>query len=357
MKRPASRGRYPHADRWGRAKLLAVGHSHRRRIRDLSSWERFCAAVASGIGAFYLITALLEWGDKMGVAWVSLQIVAALAAAGLFAVVWGAAFRFRKTIAGVLVVTLVAAAVGTFIVPGPTPATPQAAPSRSTTGEQHPPGPSTTTTPAAPEGCGAPAVVTDGPPEVEICVVYWCNGEVRSRITGEIDPTQIQYKIRPKIDNDDPDRPLNIALTAPSPLRLIVDSPLLPQHWDPPPITAAGGDTVLPFFEDGHQYWAVPPNANHEAYQVGDWYTGFATTWDDTEIAPSGVYFKKLRLSDDGVTNKQESDLVFQVPKNADGSDPHIIGLAYVSVTAEHTAVRRAMDSWPWPKSVQPSTF
>ena len=309
------------------------------------------------VGAFNLIKAVVEWGDRMGVARVSLQFVAALAAAGLFAVVWGAAFRFRRTIAGLLVVTCVAAVIGAFIVPGRAPAGPQTESPTPTTSQPTLPELTTPSTSVEPDGCGEPAAVTVGPADVEICVVYWCNGEVRSLITGEVDPTQIQYKIRPKIINTDPDHPLNIALTAPSPLRLIVDSTMLPQHWEPPPVTAANGDTVLPFLRDGHQYWAVPPNANHEAYQVGDWWSGFATIWDDTEIAPSLVYFKKLRLSEDGVTNTQEADLVFQVPKNADGSDPHIIGLAYVSITADNTAVSRAMDPWPWPDPVQPNSF
>ncbi len=330
-----------------------MGNTHRRRIRDLSAWERFWAAVAFFAAAFYFIKAAVEWSDKMGAARVSLQFAAALAAAGLFAVALGAAFRFRKTIAGVLVVALVTAVIGAFVVPGRAPVAPPKA-STPTTASGTPPVPNIPTASQRPEGCGAPALATAGPADVDICVVYWCNGEVRSRITGEIDPTQIQYKIRPKIFNEDPDHPLNIALTAPSPLRLIVDSALLPQHWDPPPLTAAAGDAVLPFFQDGHQYWAVPPNANREAYQVGSWYTGFATVWDDTEIAPGQIYFKKLRLSEDGVTNKQEGDLVFQVPKNADGSAPHVIGLAYVTITDDHVASRRAMAPWPFPDSVNP---
>jgi hypothetical protein len=307
------------------------------------------------VAVFYFVAAIVQWSDRFGFWRTGLELVAGVLAAAFVAVLLGANDRWRRWLIPVVVIFLMVDVVGVFRVPGSATSQGTASTSTTSSASSPPPSPSSTPDPTV-DNCGKSASASVEVPRVQICVVYWCTGEVRLAMTGEVDPTQLQYKIRPRINNNS-DQPINIALTPPTPLRLIVDSPALPVGWHPPPATAAAGDSVLRVSWNGKTFWAVPPNVNQDVSLVGGYWTGFTTLWDGDQIDSNGTYFKHLRLQEDG-TNKQEGDLVFQLPKNPDGSDPTVIGLAYVDVTPGVPLSGENMHSRDkWPVSSQPTTF
>ena len=161
-----------------------------------------------------------------------------------------------------------------------------------------------------------------------------------------------------KIDNYGTDE-LNISIEKPSPIRLVVNSGALPGGWNPPPATAEAGDAVVPVFWSGHQYWAVPPNVNGDAYPTpSGYYTGLATSWHAETIQKGSSYFAPLEDDPRYLPEKrpkQDGDLVFQVPLDANGAVP-VIGLAYVS-TADPMVIINLVPFEYWPKPSDPSSF
>ncbi|MGB3325878.1 MAG: hypothetical protein WBB05_25145 [Mycolicibacterium fortuitum] len=109
---------------------------------------------------------------------------------------------------------------------------------------------------------------------------------------------------------------------------------------------------------NGNCYWAVPPNALGGVVEVGGYWSGFATFWDRDELEAYGVYPKRLRFDSKGNVI-QEGDLVFQLPANPDGTDPHVLGLAYVTgggnapMKIEHIFLK----DQHWTESSQPNSF
>jgi hypothetical protein len=323
-----------------------MGGNHRRL--------RVTGAIATGVAfacavlAFATDTA--SWADKWGPGRVFSVIVASACLTVLVCLRIARPIPWRKPLSGVLVAVLVLSCV-TFFIFKPPPKTTAALPaSPPVTTVVVPPDPKKT-------GCGSDAKETASVPDVEICVVYWRTGAVYIAVTGKIDPTQMQYKIRPRIYNST-DHPVNISISSPTPLRLIVDSPQLPEHWKPPQKTIESGDSVYPVLHDGKRYWAVPPNAVGDVFIAGEYWSGFSTYWDGHQLESTGTYYKRLRFDTSGAA-VQEGDLVFQLPTNPDGSDPDVLGLAYVTgggdtrMDIEHLFLKD--DHWPKPS--QPNSF
>ncbi|ART68828.1 hypothetical protein BTO20_09710 [Mycobacterium dioxanotrophicus] len=304
------------------------------------------------VGLVGFATDAASWVDKFGLGRVVAVIVAGACIVTLTGLRNGKPIPWRTPLSAALVVVLVLSGVAFFIFESPPP---------QTTATPQPPAPPVTTVVVPPDpkktGCGSDAKETASVPDVEICVVYWCTGAVYSAVTGTTDPTQMQYKIRPRIYNST-DHPVNISINSPTPLRLIVDSPRLSQNWKPPQKTVEVGDSVYPVIRDGKRYWAVPPNAVGDVVQVGGYWSGFSTFWDGDQLEGTGTYFKPLRFDSTG-TVIQEGDLVFQLPTNPDGSDPHVLGLAYVTgggavpMNIEHLFLKDEH----WPNPSQPNSF
>ncbi|WP_156664553.1 hypothetical protein [Mycobacterium sp. 852002-51057_SCH5723018] len=227
-----------------------------------------------------------------------------------------------------------------------------------------PPGP-VTTTPSTPpvttvshaELCGS-AAEQKPPPDIQICVVYWCKGDVYSAATNAIDDSQMQIKVRPRILNSTPD-PLPISTSKPASIRLIVDSPTLPESWQPPARTAAAADHPVQVSWNGSQRWAIPPNVNGDARELPNgFYTGFASDWHADSIPPGGSYFAPLEYRPEYLPRKipkDEGDLVFQVPLDQYGNVT-VVGLAYVAFADRPTILGMAQKS-DWPQPSDPSSF
>jgi hypothetical protein len=268
----------------------------------------------------------------------------------------------RRLRAGALLTAAVAAAAATVVLPpGPQatpPVTPPAAqPAPAATTGPTPAAPTTPTTPPPPDpvvavpagGCPDPDPSDPVLPDVEVCVVHWCQGPVLDRATGAEVPGQRQVKVRPRVLNNST-ATLDLTLGGPQPaMRLLIRSTALPDGYSPPPRTAATGARPVIVTWNGQPYWAVPPNVPRDAYLAGDsgLYTGFATIWDGGRLGPGQAYHKPLR------GRKQEGDLVFQVPIDGDGA-VRIAGLAYVTRQGE---VLGAQPATQWPPPRDPTTF
>ena len=159
---------------------------------------------------------------------------------------------------------------------------------------------------------------------------------------------------RPRIVNNTSE-PITIAIANPSAVRLLVTGKQIDQRWSPPPRTARAGDRPTLVQCNGRTFWAIPPNVPHDAVRAGDsgYYTGFATTWDGTELGAGQSYFRPLQLDQRGAPI-QESDLVFQVP--LDDGQATIYGLAVLE-TKPDGAVLGVAPFTEWGPSVDPSTF
>jgi hypothetical protein len=182
------------------------------------------------------------------------------------------------------------------------------------------------------EACGNPAEASK-PPKIQICVVFWCKGDVYSLTAGELDDSQMQIKIRPQIFNSSPD-PLSISIANPATIHLVVDARSLPGSWQPPPNTVKAADRPVQVSWKGGQYWAIPPNVNGDASETSSgFYTGFATDWHVDSVSPGGSYLAPLEYKPEYLPRqipKNDGDLVFQVPLDDEGNVT-IVGLAYVA--------------------------
>lgn len=202
------------------------------------------------------------------------------------------------------------------------------------------------------DSCG-PTAAQHPPPPVQVCVVYWCKGDVVLP-DGEADPRHIQIKVRPQIINNSA-HTLSIDIGKPAAVRLLVRSAELPALWGPPPRTKSAGDRPVLVSWNGSELWAVPPNVNHDAAPTpSGFYTGFATSWTATSIAPGSSYFSPLTQRANGQPN-QTGDLVFQLPVNSQG-EVEIFGLAVITRTAQPIVLAVAPRT-QWPQPSQPSSF
>jgi hypothetical protein len=201
-----------------------------------------------------------------------------------------------------------------------------------------------------PDECGPEAQVSVPLPSVQVCVYYWCRGDVFN-LDGTESGSQAQIKIRPRLINNGASN-LSIAITNPSAVRLLVTDAAMPASWQPPPLTARAGDRPVVVSYEGTNYWALPPNVPHDAALLsnGTGYTGFATSWSGTELAAGGSYYVPLTHNSDG-SPVQSGDLVFQVPQSA-----QIIGLAVVTPSALPSVLGVALAN-TWPSSSDPSSF
>lgn len=201
----------------------------------------------------------------------------------------------------------------------------------------------------APDDCGPEASVSVPLPAVQICVYYWCRGDVFNT-DGTTDEAHAQIKVRPRIINNRAST-LNVDISTPSAIRLLISEPRMPGSWGPPPLTARAGDRPIAVSYRGQQFWALPPNVPHDATAAANgMYTGFATSWTATDIAPGGSAYFPLRHRADG-SPIQEGDLVFQLPQDA-----LIVGLAVVSHSSHPTVLGIQLQK-DWPKSSEPGSF
>ncbi|MEU4252443.1 hypothetical protein AB0F15_34075 [Amycolatopsis sp. NPDC026612] len=201
--------------------------------------------------------------------------------------------------------------------------------------------------------CPKPDPTDPSLPSVDLKVVYWCKGEVFTS-DGRLDLTHYQIKLRPRIVNNT-SSPITIAITKPSAVRLLVTGKQVGERWTPPPRTAQAGDRPTLVQCNGRTFWAIPPNVPRDATRAGEsgYYTGFATTWDGTELGPGQSYFHPLRHDQRGKP-VQESDLVFQVPLDDEAAT--IYGLAVLE-TKPGGALLGVAPFTDWGPPVEPSTF
>ena len=313
------------------------------------------ALLSTTLGALANFTAVLDRVGWTGVAAVAVTV---------FAVSWltaqlrlAAAYRSRRqlgTAAVILVVGLVACVLtGTSLT---TPKPPDAAGAAAGPGQSSASatptssGPSASSVPSD-KGCPMPDPTDPTLPAVDVHIVLWCTGDVET--PEGTDPANYQIKLRPRLINNTPG-PIDISLSARAPLRLLVAGRQIDQRWSPPPRTRAAGMTTVLVRCDGQNYWAIPPNVPHDAVLVGDYYSGFVTSWDGTTLGPGESYFRPLRHRDDG-RPVQEGNLVFQVPLDDEAAD--IYGLAVVDFSTAEPAILGVETVDRWGPKVDPTTF
>lgn len=267
-----------------------------------------------------------------------------------------------QLLAGIAAVTGIGLVIGgTMAPPAPdhprvTVTTPPPSPATATS-----PTPEATPTPDPPSrliSAGEPCLPPDPTdrilPEVEICVVYWCQGDVFLENGARVFD-QRQIKVKPRLINNST-RAIRIAIDEPSALRLLVRGRDLGSHWSPPRKTAAAGDAPVLVTWQGAQYWAIPPNVPRDAYPTpAGVYTGFATAWDGEALAPGEAYFRPVRTRPDGGVIR-EGVLVFQVPLlNPAGMD--VGGLALIDFGGAEPEVLAVAGVDDWPEPTAPGLF
>lgn len=166
-------------------------------------------------------------------------------------------------------------------------------------------------------------------PDVEICVVMWC--QVRSyELNGQPQMDQTQFKMKVKVENNSSSI-RDISISNPSAMRLLVSQRGLPESWRPPRKTDAANDqpVLVEWSGSGSKqyYWALPPNvyADSDPTQSGV-VTGFYTHWDPPILGPGESFYRPK--PDDLDPRFSEGNLVFQVPLDA-----VVYGLAIVDKT------------------------
>ncbi|MDX6585271.1 MAG: hypothetical protein QOI10_4455 [Solirubrobacterales bacterium] len=209
--------------------------------------------------------------------------------------------------------------------------------------------------------CRDPDPTDPALPNVEVCIIAWCRGTVLDS-TGKPIKDQGQIKLRPRIINN-ASTPLSVSIERPSALRLLVSTNDVPNRWKPPPGTVRGGDIPQLVEWNGVKYWAIPPNVPGDARPVqfeegGITYTtydGFATYWDATVLQSGGILYKPIVRDSDG-HGRRETDLVFNVPAEPDGSLA-VFGLAVVDPATTPGRVLGVSGRNAWPPQVRPDSF
>jgi hypothetical protein len=187
-------------------------------------------------------------------------------------------------------------------------------------------------------------------PVAWICVVYWCKGEVFDE-AGELVTDEAQIKLRPRVVNDG-SKPLDVRLSSPSSILLLVDDAKAGERWNPPPLTRAAGDKPRRVSVNGQTYWGLPPNVNNDFRPVpGGLYDGFGSTWRISSVAPGSSYLETARNADGSLVHN--GNLVFQVPLSE--GDMHLIGLALIDrKTGKVVSFQSSKD---WGQKSEPSSF
>ena len=191
-------------------------------------------------------------------------------------------------------------------------------------------------------------------PDYELCVTAWCYTRVLFP-NGAIDRSQTGIKLHPRITNNS-QKPLDISITKPSALRLLVRSSDLPYVWEPPPETAAAGDAPFTVTYLGQTYWAIPPNLHRDlTYPPGAREIGFVTWWNGLDVLPpNSILPPPTSYRPDG-TAIQQGDLVFHVPEKTLTNGATVIGLALLNKkTREVLALARFED---WGQRKNPNDF
>jgi hypothetical protein len=199
------------------------------------------------------------------------------------------------------------------------------------------------------DSCGPDAPVSHPLPVAEICVIYWCKGEVFT-LAGRRSRTSMQVKLRTKITNNS-DKPLDVRLSQPSAIVLLIGGSNANRRWDPPPLTARSGVTPRRVGVDGATFWAIPPNVNNDvAVAPNGYYTGFASTWTVQSIAPGSSYLETSRDSSGQLVHN--GNLVFEVPMDTAGAI-HPVGIALLDRMSGRVLAFHGFAEWGAPSSPQ----
>jgi hypothetical protein len=199
------------------------------------------------------------------------------------------------------------------------------------------------------EACGPEAIVSRPLPKAEICVIYWCKGEVFST-TGRLSRTSLQIKLRPKITNNS-DHALDVRVGQPSSILLLVSDKDARRRWEPPPLTERSGLRPRLLQVNGNSYWAIPPNVNGDATSAGNgYYTGFMSTWYESSIAPGSSFLETGKNGDGSLVHR--NNLVFQLPMDKDGNI-HPVAVVLVDRRTGAVLALQSFDHWGRPSEPQ----
>lgn len=190
-------------------------------------------------------------------------------------------------------------------------------------------------------------------PDVEICVVMWCEG-VTYELDGTPQTNQRQIKLKARIVNNS-NTPVDISISKASAMRLLVSESRLPGSWKPPQKTLAAGDRPILVEWSGsgskQKYWALPPNVYADSYLTpANVYTGFFTKWEPPILGSGESYYRPLSKDFDPAYS--DGNLVFQVPVGS-----QIYGLAVVDKSAPSRVVGVSPYSDWKDRKVSPATF
>jgi len=193
-------------------------------------------------------------------------------------------------------------------------------------------------------GCGGEPVAQHPLPKAEICVVYWCKGEIIGARSGQM----AQIKLRPKVTNNS-DTALDVRTSEPSAFLLLVGGAHADKRWLPPPKTAASTLHPRRVSVNGVQYWGLPPNVTGDFSSTSSgYYTGFGSTWDQTSVAPGSSYLAVGTNADGSLVH--HGNLVFEVPTDATG-EMHPVGLALVNRNTGGVLAFQAFADWGKPSA------
>lgn len=256
----------------------------------------------------------------------------------------------------VLTPTLVKAATGSSSAQEPSQA-----PTATFTASTSPPLASSSSQPSgspvpSTTGCPMPDPTDPALPPVEVRVIYWCHGDVLTS-EGTVDTENYQIKVRPKLANNT-NTSMTISINNPSSIRLLVSGSQIDQRWSPPPLTKKTGDKPLVIDCNGGKFWGIPPNLPRDAVLTKEnYYSGFATSWHETQLNPGQVAFKPLRTGPEGQPI-QEGNLVFQVPLDENGA-ARIYGLAVIDPTRANKVLGIALfeKEGDWMQKLHPTAF
>ena len=159
--------------------------------------------------------------------------------------------------------------------------------------------------------CGSEAPISRPLPVAQICVVYWCKGDVFSE-TGELVVDKLEIKLRPRIVNNS-DKQIDVSTSKRSAILLLVSDPDADSKWSPPPLTNRANDRPRLVEFDGAQYWGLPPNVNGDFKVASNgYYTGFGSSWYEAIVAPGGSFLETSRDANHDLVHR--GNLVFEVP-------------------------------------------
>lgn len=199
--------------------------------------------------------------------------------------------------------------------------------------------------------CGPPDPTVPAKRRAQICVLYWCRGDVFT-VRGELVRSQFQLKIRALVSNYS-DSAIDISTDKPSRIRLLVAGGGIDRRWNPRKKTLAYGDRPLLVPYQGRQYWAIAPNRPGTEVEGDQYWTGFLTTWGGPRSLGShenyGVFSRK----------PHNGNLVFQVPLDGTNEEPlaNVLGIALLEYDHKTPRVLTIDFASDWPDSQAPTSF